>query len=414
MRNIFKKSKKKLTFDETQEIITPFAFKFNDDLFGTAIASPWKRGIAISVDFLLIAALSGAGGELLAIAFAIMAFRTGSKRRAEQQGKVKGRKRRAIMRFLGAIVVLVLLLNTLPPLMQSLFGDGTDEYSEEQLKELKENGVIAIGDKNVDVATALKMAGYVINTIKAAEKENCSELPCWQKVFSEVPSKAVELDLNANQSTDIFKEVSESTELPQVEQAQLLAHFEQQYIDLVDKKAALAPQSDVNNIDVAQQPTAESEETKPSYYDEANALKALEDIEDIEDIKDKKSDRPIYSIIELFKGIFNDLGLGVGWAAFYFTVFTARWNGKTPGKRLMNIRVLQLDGTPLSLWDSFGRFGGYAAGPATGLLGFLQVYWDPNRQAIQDKISATVVVDEKKVVAQEIIDAARAKHEQMI
>ena len=40
----------------------------------------------------------------------------------------------------------------------------------------------------------------------------------------------------------------------------------------------------------------------------------------------------------------------------------------------------------------FGRYGGYGAGFATGLLGFLQVYWDPNRQAIQDKISATVVI----------------------
>ncbi|MCW8832829.1 MAG: RDD family protein, partial [Colwellia sp.] len=49
--------------------------------------------------------------------------------------------------------------------------------------------------------------------------------------------------------------------------------------------------------------------------------------------------------------------------------------------------------TPLSLWDSFGRYGGYGAGLATGLLGFIQIYWDPNRQAIHDKISATVVID---------------------
>ena len=95
----------------------------------------------------------------------------------------------------------------------------------------------------------------------------------------------------------------------------------------------------------------------------------------------------------------------------YFTVFTSKWNGKTPGKRLLGIRVLQLDGTGLSLWDSFGRYGGYGAGLATGLLGFLQIYWDPNRQAIQDKISATVVIDEKKVVDEAIIEAARLKIE---
>lgn len=88
-----------------------------------------------------------------------------------------------------------------------------------------------------------------------------------------------------------------------------------------------------------------------------------------------------------------DLGFGFGWAAFYFSVFTAWWQGQTPGKRLFSIRVIQLDGTPLSLWSSFGRYGGYGAGFATGLLGFAQVFWDPNRQAIQDKISSTVVVD---------------------
>jgi uncharacterized RDD family membrane protein YckC len=99
-----------------------------------------------------------------------------------------------------------------------------------------------------------------------------------------------------------------------------------------------------------------------------------------------------YSIIEWIKGFISDLGLGFGWAALYYSVFTAWFNGKTPGKRIMNIRVLKLDGSGLSLWESFGRYGGYGAGLATGLLGFMQIYWDPNRQAIQDKISETLVI----------------------
>lgn len=96
-------------------------------------------------------------------------------------------------------------------------------------------------------------------------------------------------------------------------------------------------------------------------------------------------------------GVIKDLGLSFGWAAFYFTVLTAIWNGQTPGKKLLRIRVIQLDGTPLSVWDSFGRYGGYGAGLATGFMGFLQIYWDPNRQAIHDKISSTVVIDLKKL-----------------
>jgi uncharacterized RDD family membrane protein YckC len=104
-------------------------------------------------------------------------------------------------------------------------------------------------------------------------------------------------------------------------------------------------------------------------------------------------EKNIYSLVTLFKGLIKDLGLEFGWAAFYFTALTALWHGQTLGKKLLKIRVLQLDGTPLSLWDSFGRYGGYGAGIATGMLGFIQIYWDPNRQAIHDKISATVVVN---------------------
>jgi hypothetical protein len=39
------------------------------------------------------------------------------------------------------------------------------------------------------------------------------------------------------------------------------------------------------------------------------------------------------------------------------------------------------------------RYGGYAAGMATGGLGFTQMLWDPNRQGIQDKAAHTVVLD---------------------
>jgi len=99
------------------------------------------------------------------------------------------------------------------------------------------------------------------------------------------------------------------------------------------------------------------------------------------------------SVIDWAQGIVADLGLSFGWAAFYFSVFGTWLDGQTPGKRLFGIKVLRVDGDRLGLWESFGRYGGYSAGLATGLLGFLQVYWDPNRQAIHDKISETVVVD---------------------
>lgn len=88
----------------------------------------------------------------------------------------------------------------------------------------------------------------------------------------------------------------------------------------------------------------------------------------------------------------DDLGFGFGWAALYMTVFLSWWNGQTVGKRLLGIRVVRLDGEPINWWTAFERAGGYAAGLATGLLGFAQVWWDANRQAIHDRIVGTVVI----------------------
>ena len=68
------------------------------------------------------------------------------------------------------------------------------------------------------------------------------------------------------------------------------------------------------------------------------------------------------------------------------------FRGATIGKNLIGIYVVRLDGSTPSLWENFGRYGGYGAGLATGLMGFLQIFWDPNRQAIQDKISETLVL----------------------
>ena len=91
-------------------------------------------------------------------------------------------------------------------------------------------------------------------------------------------------------------------------------------------------------------------------------------------------------------GLFDDLGLGFGWAAVYFTGFLSMMRGQTPGKRFAGIRVIRLDGKPLGWWIAFERFGGYAASFSVGLLGFIQILWDRNRQGLHDKACETVVV----------------------
>ncbi len=86
------------------------------------------------------------------------------------------------------------------------------------------------------------------------------------------------------------------------------------------------------------------------------------------------------------------LGLSFSWAVLYFTLLPCWWNGQTLGKKFLRLRVVELTGKPMTLIRCFGRYGGYAAGLATGLLGFAQIYWDANRQAVQDKIAHTVVI----------------------
>ena len=89
----------------------------------------------------------------------------------------------------------------------------------------------------------------------------------------------------------------------------------------------------------------------------------------------------------------ENLGLSVGWAMVYFTLVPYWLHGQTLGKKLFGLQVVELTGRPLTLLLCFSRYGGYAAGLATGTFGFFQILWDPNRQAIQDKIAHTVVLD---------------------
>jgi uncharacterized RDD family membrane protein YckC len=93
-------------------------------------------------------------------------------------------------------------------------------------------------------------------------------------------------------------------------------------------------------------------------------------------------------------GLVDDLGIGFGWAAIYLTITHAWWKGVSIGKKIFGIRVVMIDKRPLNWWLSFERAGGYAAGFATGLLGFAQIFWDPNRQAIHDKVSETIVIQD--------------------
>ena len=87
------------------------------------------------------------------------------------------------------------------------------------------------------------------------------------------------------------------------------------------------------------------------------------------------------------------LGMGFGWAIAYFALVPTWLQGQTLGKKLLGLRIVELTGKPLTVRVCFSRYGGYVAGMATGGFGFAQILWDDNRQAIQDKVAHTVVID---------------------
>ena len=88
----------------------------------------------------------------------------------------------------------------------------------------------------------------------------------------------------------------------------------------------------------------------------------------------------------------NALGVTFGWSGVYFTLLAGATRGRTLGKMLFGIRVMKTTGVPFTFFDGFVRHGGYVAGVAMGLIGFLSLLWDRNRQAVEDRIAGTVVV----------------------
>jgi hypothetical protein len=101
----------------------------------------------------------------------------------------------------------------------------------------------------------------------------------------------------------------------------------------------------------------------------------------------------------------SSMGLHFGWAIVYFSLLPYWWNGQSLGKRVFGLRALELTGKPMRPLLNLSRYGGYAAGMATGGIGFLQILWDVNRQAIQDKIAHTVVVDLRQPRRLDLLEA---------
>ena len=137
-------------------------------------------------------------------------------------------------------------------------------------------------------------------------------------------------------------------------------------------------------------PAARSAAQKPEQKLEQNDADRIATLED--ELAEARKPVPFQWQTTLRKW-WDSTGVGFGWAIVYFSLIPAWLNGQSLGKKLLGLRVVDLTGKPLTVRTCFSRYGGYAAGMATGMFGFAQILWDANRQSIQDKVAHTVVLD---------------------
>ncbi len=89
--------------------------------------------------------------------------------------------------------------------------------------------------------------------------------------------------------------------------------------------------------------------------------------------------------------ILNDIAVPI----LYFGILLWKGKGRTPGKRIMKIRVVSLMHRHLSFWHCVERALGYGAAALEGGFGFIQFFIHPYRRCAQDRLAETIVVTEQ-------------------
>jgi uncharacterized RDD family membrane protein YckC len=85
----------------------------------------------------------------------------------------------------------------------------------------------------------------------------------------------------------------------------------------------------------------------------------------------------------------------------YFIFFEWLWNGQTPGKRLLKLRVIREDGRPITLWEAVARnlLRIFDAIPGFAIpiysIGLVSIFSSRRDQRIGDLFAGTVVIRER-------------------
>lgn len=87
--------------------------------------------------------------------------------------------------------------------------------------------------------------------------------------------------------------------------------------------------------------------------------------------------------------------------AGYFIFFEFLWNGQTPGKKLMKLRVIRDDGRPLTLWEAIARNLLRIGDAVPGFIipvysvGLIVIFLSGRDQRLGDIFAGTVVIRER-------------------
>jgi len=87
--------------------------------------------------------------------------------------------------------------------------------------------------------------------------------------------------------------------------------------------------------------------------------------------------------------------------AGYFIVFEWLWNGQTPGKRWMKLRVIREDGRPLTMWEAIARNLLRICDAVPGFvipiysIGLVVIFMSSRDQRVGDVFAGTVVIRER-------------------
>jgi uncharacterized RDD family membrane protein YckC len=361
---------------DPREIITPDAFSVAPELLGTPLARPWRRGVAMGIDLVAIAVLGSVGWFLLGLTVAFLCFRTAMRPSAGVLGKS------ARVATFGSLGLFFLVL-TIGGSWINL-SDDDSPISLDTGSIVSGLGLAEVGGLATDVI-AITGADTEVE-MREATKSFAQRMTKQGAAPDEIREAVEELVAGKEEpwAIDAARAGLVDANLPAGE-----ARSELNADSLAIAYAAAVQAGDSMQVAALREPVGsalaadrlESQQRRIETLQSSNAR--LED--DLESERDK-------GLIGLLLGVADEIGLGFGWAGLYFTIFLAYWGGRTPGKRLMRIRVVRLDGKPIGVWVSFNRFGGYAASVFTGLLGFFEMFWDRNRQALQDRIAQTVVM----------------------